>query len=79
MFYILIGYNVRNLYQSIRIEVEVMEIIYMHGIRLFCLKAQKIFSGLMLLYYRGMKCCDKLMAFLLFYGVIKFLLITPRH
>ena len=23
-----------------------------------------------------MKCCDKLMAFLLFYGVIKFLLIT---
>ena len=36
----------------------------------------KIFSELMLLYCPRIKCCDKLMALLLFYSVIKFLLIT---
>ncbi len=35
-----------------------------------------MFSELMLLYCPRIKCCDKLMALLLFYSVIKFLLIT---
>lgn len=35
-----------------------------------------MFSELMRLYCPRIKCCDKLMALLLFYSVIKFLLIT---
>lgn len=41
MFYILIGYNVRNLYQSISVGVEIVEIIYMHSIRLFLFEGSK--------------------------------------
>lgn len=42
----------------------------------FLFQGLKIFSELMLFYYPCIKCCDKLMAFLLFYDVMKFLLIT---
>lgn len=72
---ILIGYKFGNLYLQIRIIVEIRAINYLHSIRVL-FQGLKIFSELMLLYCPRIKCCDKLIALLLFYSVIKFLLIT---
>lgn len=74
-FNILIGYKFSNLSLQIRIIVKIRAVNYLCGIRVL-FQGWKIFSELMLLYCPRIKCCDKLMALLLFYSVIKFLLIT---
>lgn len=72
---ILIGNMFGDLSQQIGITVKIRAVNYLNSIMVL-FKGLNIFSEVMLLYCPCINCCDKLMALLLFYSVIKFLLIT---